>query len=115
MTNPGRGKKLIIGKELLPSPRDQQKQVRSIDGNLMGEHRKPKLAPHDVRDIKWLSLRETSLLTNEHHIHKVGMHFVLVTNAGKERVAEDVIHDVEEGVQHPCLLAIEKRLLNIVG
>ena len=42
------------------------------------------------------------------------MHLVLVTNARKEVVAEDPVHDVKEWVQHPRLLVIGKLLLNIV-
>ena len=56
----------------------------------------------------------TRLFTNEHHIHKIGMHLVLVTNAWKEGVAEDPVHDVKEWVQHPRLLVIGKLLLNII-
>ena len=41
MTNLVGGNKLIIGIELLPSPGDQEKHVRSIDGYLTVEHRKP--------------------------------------------------------------------------
>ena len=40
------------------------------------------------------------------------MHLILVTNALKERVAKDLMHDVKERVQHPQLLFIGKRLLN---
>ena len=48
MTNPAWGLKLIFGMELLPSLGDQVKQVRPIDGDLTVEHRKLKLAPHDM-------------------------------------------------------------------
>ena len=30
---------------------------------------------------------------------------------GKEGLAEDPMHDVKEGVQHPCLLLTGKRLM----
>ena len=61
-----------------------------------------------------MSLRNSGLLTNEQHVHKKGMHLVLVTNARKEGVAEDPVHDVKEWVQNPRLLVIGKLLLNIV-
>ena len=106
--------KLFIQKELLPSLLDQEVQKGSIDGNLTMEHSRLKLTPHDVRDIKWSRLLKTRILTNKHHVHKIGMHLVLVAHARKKRVAENAIHDVQKWVQHPCRLAIGKRLRNII-
>ena len=60
-------------------------------------------------------MRMTRFLTKEHHIHEIGMHLILVTNARKEGVAEDPMHDVKERVQQPHLLFIGKRLLNKEG
>ena len=65
MTNLAGGHELIIMIELLPSLGDQMEQVRPIDGDLTVEHRKLKLAPHDVGDVQWLRLRETRLLTEK--------------------------------------------------
>ena len=48
MTNPAWSFKLLIGKELLPSLGDQVKEIRPIDGDLMVEHGKLKLTPHDM-------------------------------------------------------------------
>ena len=104
MANPVGSKKFFTRKELLPSLRDQEVQVRSIDGHLTMEHSKLKLTPHDMRDIKWSRLLTTSFLTNKHHVHKIGMHLVLVAHARKKRVAKDPVHDVEKRVQHIRLL-----------
>ena len=42
------------------------------------------------------------------------MHLSHVTNAREERVPEEPMHDVKEGVEHPHLLRVRKRLLNKV-
>ena len=60
-----------------------------------------------------MSLRHSGLLTNEQHVHKKGMHLVLVPNARKEGVAEDPVHDVKERVEHLRRLVIGQFLLNI--
>ena len=69
------------------------------------EHCKLKLTPHDMRDIKWLRLLETRYLTHEHHVHKIGVHLVLVAYAWKKRVVEDPVLDVKKRVQHISVLA----------
>ena len=46
--DPVRGQKLLIRIDLLPSLRDQEEQIWTIDGYLAGENREPKLTPHDM-------------------------------------------------------------------
>ena len=60
-----------------------------------------------------MCLGNARLLTNEQHVHKIGMHLVLVPNAWKEGVVEDPVHDVKERVEHPRRLVISQFLLNI--
>ena len=90
-------------------------QLWTIDGSFAIVDRKPELNPHDMRDVQRLGSMLACLLTQKHHIHEISMHLILVTNAQKEGVAEDPVHDVKEWVQHPCLLATGKLLLNKVG
>ena len=56
----------------------------------------------------------THLLTQKQHIHEISMHLILVTNARKEGVVEDPVHDVKEWIQHLGLLVSAKILLNKV-
>ena len=39
------------------------------------------------------------------------MHLIFFTDARKEGVVEDSVHDIEEGVKHPRLRAIGQLLL----
>ncbi|XP_037451102.1 protein BTR1-like [Triticum dicoccoides] len=52
------------------------------------------------------------ILTKKHHVNEISMRLSHVTNAREERVPEEPMHDVKEGVEHAYLLRVRKRLLN---